>query len=217
MFSLFLKPTNDFGRVHLILYCLRLASAIGLRFIARPDRYIVWRRMSVAAHEPVAGAAVIAKVEECATDGQNGTAVSDGSQSGGTSDPSFKKRKYPKKVHNVGRPPSRAKKTAHNAIERKYRNSINDKIDELKACLPLEMVPPTKSRSSKSAVLASALVYIQKLESNNTELSKENHALRGKRVGPYPSPPSSPGRKGSAGPGMSLLVSAISMLDGSNG
>jgi hypothetical protein len=174
--------------------------------------------MSVAAHEPVAGAAVIAKVEECDTDGQNGTAVSVGSQSGGTSDPSKKlKRKYPKKVPNVGLPPSMAKKTAHNAIERKYRNSINDKIDELKACLPLEMVPPTKSRSSKSAVLASALIYIQKLERNNSELSEENHALRGKRVGPYPSPPSSPGRKGFAGPGMSLLVSAISMLDGSIG
>jgi hypothetical protein len=69
------------------------------------------------------------------------------------------------------------KKTAHNAIERKYRNSINDGINDLKACLPADMLRHSKTRS-KAAILNKCLDYIQHLEKSNNVLRNENRVLK---------------------------------------
>ena len=69
------------------------------------------------------------------------------------------------------------KKTAHNAIERKYRNSINDSINDLKACLPADMLRNSKTRS-KAAILQKCHDYIRHLEKSNTVLRNENRVLK---------------------------------------
>ncbi|OQR74537.1 sterol regulatory element-binding protein 1-like [Tropilaelaps mercedesae] len=68
-------------------------------------------------------------------------------------------------------PPER--KNSHNAIERRYRSSINDKIVELK-----DIVAGTEAKLNKSAVLRKAIDYIRFLQNSNTRLKKENTALR---------------------------------------
>ncbi|RWS24893.1 sterol regulatory element-binding protein 1-like protein, partial [Leptotrombidium deliense] len=65
------------------------------------------------------------------------------------------------------------KKSAHNAIERRYRSSINDKIVELK-----NMVVGTDAKLNKSAVLRKAIEYIHYLQSTNAKLKQENMALK---------------------------------------
>lgn len=62
--------------------------------------------------------------------------------------------------------PKEGKRSAHNAIEKKYRRSINDRIDELK-----EMLVGDKGKMNKSAVLRKAVERIR-------DLQKENHHLR---------------------------------------
>ncbi|XP_068192381.1 sterol regulatory element-binding protein 1 isoform X3 [Antennarius striatus] len=65
------------------------------------------------------------------------------------------------------------KRTAHNAIEKRYRSSINDKILELK-----DLVAGTEAKLNKSAVLRKAIDYIRYLQQTNQKLKQENIALK---------------------------------------
>lgn len=65
------------------------------------------------------------------------------------------------------------KRTAHNAIEKRYRSSINDKIVELK-----DLVVGTEAKLNKSAVLRKAIDYIRFLQQSNQKLKQENLSLR---------------------------------------
>ncbi|XP_072299523.1 sterol regulatory element-binding protein 1 isoform X2 [Eucyclogobius newberryi] len=72
-----------------------------------------------------------------------------------------------------GLPPKGEKRTAHNAIEKRYRSSINDKIIELK-----DLVAGTEAKLNKSAVLKKAIDYIRYLLQTNQKLKQENMALK---------------------------------------
>ncbi|XP_062999304.1 sterol regulatory element-binding protein 1 isoform X2 [Elgaria multicarinata webbii] len=65
------------------------------------------------------------------------------------------------------------KRTAHNAIEKRYRSSINDKISELKV-----LVVGTEAKLNKSAILRKAIDYIRFLKQSNQKLKAENLALK---------------------------------------
>ncbi|XP_067948449.1 sterol regulatory element-binding protein 1-like [Watersipora subatra] len=65
------------------------------------------------------------------------------------------------------------KHKAHNAIEKRYRLSINDKIVELK-----DMLIGPSAKLNKSAVLKKATDHIIQLRSTNTRLTEENGILR---------------------------------------
>ncbi|CAK6437600.1 unnamed protein product [Pipistrellus nathusii] len=65
------------------------------------------------------------------------------------------------------------KRTAHNAIEKRYRSSINDKIIELK-----DLVVGAEAKLNKSAVLRKAIDYIRFLQQSNQRLKQENSSLR---------------------------------------
>ncbi|XP_066150258.1 sterol regulatory element-binding protein 1 isoform X1 [Euwallacea fornicatus] len=65
------------------------------------------------------------------------------------------------------------KRSAHNAIERKYRTSINDKIVELK-----NIVAGEEAKMNKSAVLRKTIEYIRFLQRSNSSLKEENMALK---------------------------------------
>ncbi|KAK5643835.1 hypothetical protein RI129_007680 [Pyrocoelia pectoralis] len=65
------------------------------------------------------------------------------------------------------------KRSAHNAIERKYRTSINDKIVELK-----NMIVGLDAKLNKSAILRKAIEYIRFLQNSNAKLKQENMALK---------------------------------------
>ena len=64
--------------------------------------------------------------------------------------------------------PQPEKRTAHNAIERRYRSSINDKITELK-----NIVVGQNAKLNKSAVLRKAIDYIHQLKSSNEAMRKQ--------------------------------------------
>lgn len=65
------------------------------------------------------------------------------------------------------------KRSAHNAIERRYRTSINDKIVELK-----NMIVGMDAKLNKSAILRKAIDYIRFLQNSNTKLKQENMTLK---------------------------------------
>ncbi|XP_046393991.1 sterol regulatory element-binding protein 1 [Ischnura elegans] len=65
------------------------------------------------------------------------------------------------------------KRSAHNAIERRYRTSINDKIIELK-----NIVVGEEAKLNKSAILRKAIDYIRFLQNSNNKLKQENMALK---------------------------------------
>lgn len=65
------------------------------------------------------------------------------------------------------------RRTAHNAIERRYRSSINDKIVELK-----NIVAGNEAKLNKSAVLRKAIEHILNLEQLNKKLEEEIMALK---------------------------------------
>lgn len=65
------------------------------------------------------------------------------------------------------------KRSAHNAIERRYRTSINDKIVELK-----NIVVGVDAKLNKSAILRKTIDYIRFLQNSNIKLKNENMALR---------------------------------------
>lgn len=72
------------------------------------------------------------------------------------------------------KPPNKGeKRNAHNAIERRYRSSINDKIVELK-----NMVVGPEAKLNKSAVLRKAIDYLRYLQNTNAKLKQENMALK---------------------------------------
>ncbi|XP_030646684.1 sterol regulatory element-binding protein 1 [Chanos chanos] len=73
----------------------------------------------------------------------------------------------------AGQPQKGEKRTAHNAIEKRYRSSINDKIIELK-----DLVAGTEAKLNKSAVLRKAIDYIRYLQQCNQKLKQENMALK---------------------------------------
>uniref|UniRef100_A0A8C9ZSJ8 Sterol regulatory element-binding protein 1 n=1 Tax=Sander lucioperca TaxID=283035 RepID=A0A8C9ZSJ8_SANLU len=73
----------------------------------------------------------------------------------------------------VGLPHKGEKRTAHNAIEKRYRSSINDKILELK-----DLVAGTEAKLNKSAVLKKAIDYIRYLQQTNQKLKQENMAFK---------------------------------------
>ncbi|KAH8274542.1 hypothetical protein KR044_008606 [Drosophila immigrans] len=65
------------------------------------------------------------------------------------------------------------KRSAHNAIERRYRTSINDKITELK-----NLVVGEPAKLNKSAVLRKSIDKIRDLQRQNFELKSELQRLR---------------------------------------
>ncbi|XP_078041924.1 sterol regulatory element-binding protein 1-like [Augochlora pura] len=65
------------------------------------------------------------------------------------------------------------KRSAHNAIERRYRTSINDKIIELK-----NIIVGEDAKLNKSAILRKTIDYIRFLQSSNSKLKAENMALK---------------------------------------
>ncbi|XP_032896671.1 sterol regulatory element-binding protein 1 isoform X1 [Amblyraja radiata] len=65
------------------------------------------------------------------------------------------------------------KRTAHNAIEKRYRSSINDKIMELK-----DLVAGAEGKLNKSAILRKAVDHIRFLKQANQKLKQENMVLR---------------------------------------
>ncbi|KAL0272993.1 UNVERIFIED_CONTAM: hypothetical protein PYX00_005775 [Menopon gallinae] len=69
------------------------------------------------------------------------------------------------------KPPT--KRSAHNAIERRYRTSINDKIIELK-----NIIVGEDAKINKSLILRKAIDYIKLLKNANAKLKQENLALR---------------------------------------
>lgn len=73
------------------------------------------------------------------------------------------------------RPPrvKEVKRSTHNAIERRYRTSINDKIVELKTMLVGE-----NGKLNKSAILKRSIEKIHDLEGENYELRLQNARLR---------------------------------------
>ncbi|XP_012268258.2 sterol regulatory element-binding protein 1 [Athalia rosae] len=65
------------------------------------------------------------------------------------------------------------KRSAHNAIERRYRTSINDKIIELK-----NIIVGVDAKLNKSAILRKTIDYIRFLQNTNDKLKAENMALK---------------------------------------
>ncbi len=101
------------------------------------------------------------------------------------------RRPTPKDVH--------PKKIAHNEIERRYRNNLNDRIMELRDAVPtlrvaariregdstdgdagdeLSSVAPAMLKLNKAAILSRATEYILQLRSRNYYLMKENMELK---------------------------------------
>ncbi|XP_026765140.2 sterol regulatory element-binding protein 1 isoform X2 [Galleria mellonella] len=75
---------------------------------------------------------------------------------------------------NIGTPKVKeVKRSAHNAIERRYRTSINDRIIELK-----NMLVGEDAKLNKSAILRKTIDYIKYLQNQNTRLKQENMALK---------------------------------------
>ena len=69
----------------------------------------------------------------------------------------------------------KVRKSGHNAIEKRYRSSINDRIVELK-----NMLAGENAKMNKSAILRKAIEYIRFLQSKNAKLEQENRQLKSK-------------------------------------
>ena len=75
--------------------------------------------------------------------------------------------------NSEGAPVFGEKRSAHNAIERRYRSSINDKIIELK-----NIIVGPEAKLNKSAVLRKTVDYVNFLQASNAKLKSENMALK---------------------------------------
>lgn len=71
------------------------------------------------------------------------------------------------------------KRSAHNAIEKRYRSSINDKICELK-----NIIAGPEAKLKKAAILRKVIDYIHFLQKRNELLESENDSLK-KRLEEY--------------------------------
>lgn len=69
--------------------------------------------------------------------------------------------------------PRGEKRSSHNAIEKRYRLSINDRIIELK-----ELICGRDGKVNKSGVLRKAIEYIKHLQATNNRLKLENQTLK---------------------------------------
>lgn len=67
------------------------------------------------------------------------------------------------------------KRSMHNAIERRYRTSINDRIIELK-----DIIAGPSAKMNKSLILRKAIEYIKYLQDANSKLKQENFNLNNK-------------------------------------
>lgn len=65
------------------------------------------------------------------------------------------------------------RKSSHNAIEKRYRSSINERILELK-----EIVADTDEKVQKSGVLRRTVEYIRQIQAVNRRLEEENSTLK---------------------------------------
>jgi hypothetical protein len=91
-------------------------------------------------------------------------------------------------------PNKQQKKVAHNAIERRYRNNINDRINDLKNVVPalchlkskdskddddIDEVDgiPAATKLNKATILRKATEYITYLKNNNQKVKRENETL----------------------------------------
>lgn len=97
-------------------------------------------------------------------------------------------------VGTAPQPTKQQKKVAHNAIERRYRNNINDRIAELKNSVPalchikakdgsrgpVDKVDgiPAATKLNKATILRKATEYIQYLRRSNEYLKEENAMIR---------------------------------------
>lgn len=77
------------------------------------------------------------------------------------------------RIQNGKQQVKEVKRSAHNAIERKYRTSINDKIIELK-----NIVVGVDAKLNKSGILRKTIDYIRFLQNSNTKLKQENMMLK---------------------------------------
>jgi hypothetical protein len=84
--------------------------------------------------------------------------------------------------HGNGRKKEVNRRSSHNAIERRYRSSINDKIIELKNLVCAS--PDPNEKVHKAAVLRSSIDTIRYLQGSNSRLEKENRALKKSRKCP---------------------------------
>lgn len=91
----------------------------------------------------------------------------------------------PTKKHSPTSPPptsshrSRAAKHAHNLIEKKYRNALNDKFDALRArLLRADQTDGSGANCSKGDVLLAARRYIKELEEDGEDLKREKRRLQ---------------------------------------
>lgn len=75
--------------------------------------------------------------------------------------------------NSYSKPNREGKRSAHNAIERRYRTSINSCICELKS-----MLVGRDAKLQKSGILRKAIEHIKALEHQNKQLKQENMALK---------------------------------------